>query len=154
MPRRWGSSCAAPAACGARASPRVTSTSVPRDGEETIPDAARAVVSNATVVNGAGGGYGHVTLWPSGAAQPTVCNLSYTPGRIVPDAFTVGLGASDGAFELSGYTRIHFIVDEGRYFAPSPPGSSSSARWWRSDEEIEGPVRAANWVIEQRAMVA
>ena len=86
----------------------------------TIPTAAQAVVGNATVVNTASGaGEGYVTLFPSGATRPTVSNLNYIPGQIVPNAFTVGLG-SDGAFNIYAYSGLHFIADVTGYFAPKP----------------------------------
>ncbi len=83
----------------------------------TIPAAARAVVGNATVVNTTGAPAGYVTLYPSGAARPTVSNLNYVPRQVVPNAFTVGLGA-DGAFNIYATGGIHFIVDLTGYFAP------------------------------------
>ena len=83
-----------------------------------VPGGARAVVGNATVVNPAGGGAGYVTLYPSGADRPTVSNLNYVPGQVVPNAFTVGLGAGDGAFAIYAYTSVDFVVDVSGYFAP------------------------------------
>ena len=84
----------------------------------TLPAAARAVVGNATVVNSRGSPPGYVTLWPSGTIQPTVSNLNYTPGQVVPNAFTVGLGAGDGSFEIFAYSTVDFVVDLAGYFAP------------------------------------
>ncbi|MGB8509068.1 MAG: hypothetical protein WCD76_11845, partial [Pyrinomonadaceae bacterium] len=87
-------------------------------GAVTIPATAQAVVGNATVVNNtAGAGSGFVTLYPSGATRPPVSNLNYVPGQIVPNAFTVGLGA-DGAFNIYALTTLHFIADVTGYFAP------------------------------------
>ena len=83
-----------------------------------VPASALAVVGNGTVVNTLGGaGAGHVTLYPSGAAQPNVSNLNYVPGQIVPNAFTVGLGG-DGAFNIYAATTLHFVADLAGYFAP------------------------------------
>src|SRR5213076_1018032 len=48
-------------------------------------------------------------IWPDGADRPTVSNLNYVAGRIVPNAFTVGLGG--GAFDVYAYTSVDFIVD-------------------------------------------
>jgi hypothetical protein len=88
----------------------------------TIPANARAIVGNATVVNtGVGAGSGFVTLYPSGAARPTVSNLNYVAGQVVPNAFTVGLG-SDGAFNIFPQTTTHFIVDITGYYAPPAAG--------------------------------
>ncbi|MBA3321007.1 MAG: hypothetical protein H0T45_06115, partial [Pyrinomonadaceae bacterium] len=87
-------------------------------GGATIPATAQAVSGNATVVNNATNtGPGFITLYPSGAAQPTVSNLNYVPGQIVPNAFTVGLG-SDGAFNIYASTSTDFIADLTGYFAP------------------------------------
>ena len=85
----------------------------------TIPAGARAVVGNATVVNAAPNALdGYITLYPSGANRPTVSNLNYVPGQIVPNAFTVGLG-DDGAFNIFALRdHAHFVVDLAGYFAP------------------------------------
>ena len=87
-------------------------------GGATIPANALAVVGNATVVNdvpGAAGGF--ITLYPSGAAQPTVSNLNYVPGQVVPNAFTVALGGGDGAFNIYAETTTNFIVDITGYYS-------------------------------------
>ncbi|MGB8510049.1 MAG: hypothetical protein WCD76_16845, partial [Pyrinomonadaceae bacterium] len=87
-------------------------------GGVTIPAAAQAVTGNATVVNIlADGGWGYVTLYPSGAAKPGVSNLNYGPGQIVPNHFTVGLGTG-GAFDIYALTPLHFVLDISGYFAP------------------------------------
>ena len=88
----------------------------------TIPANAQAIVGNATVVNTTpNAGSGFVTLYTSGgAARPTVSNLNYTPGQVVPNSFTVSLGP-DGAFNIYALTTLHFIVDITGYYAP--PGS-------------------------------
>jgi hypothetical protein len=87
-------------------------------GGATIPTAAQAIAGNATVVNTiAGSAGGFVTLYPSGVARPNVSNLNYVPGQIVPNAFTVTLGA-DGAFNIYALTSLHFITDVWGYFAP------------------------------------
>ena len=87
-------------------------------GGVTIPSNAQAVVGNATVVNTtAGAGAGFVTLSPSGTVRPTVSNLNYVPGQVVPNSFVVGLG-SDGAFNVYALTSLHFIADIAGYFAP------------------------------------
>jgi len=83
-----------------------------------ISAAAQAIVGNATVVNTVpGAASGHITLYPSGVSRPTVSNLNYVPGQIVPNAFTVRLGG-DGAFNIYAQTSTHFIADVTAYFAP------------------------------------
>lgn len=84
-----------------------------------IPPTAQAIVGNATVVSPAGGGY--LTLYPSGAARPTVSNLNYVAGQTVPNAFTVGLG-SGGSFDIFTPTQTHVIVDVAGYYAPPGAG--------------------------------
>jgi len=88
-----------------------------------IPANAQVVVGNATVVNtGAGATGGFITLYPSGAAQPTVSNLNYMAGQVVPNAFTVGLGGGDGAFQIYASSSTHFVVDVTGYYAPPGVG--------------------------------
>jgi hypothetical protein len=112
--RAGQAACDTPNAILASASPRTEGARIACAG---IPAAAQAIVGNATVVNPSSGGSGYVTLYPSGAAQPNASNLNYVPGQIVPNAFTVGLGA-DGAFKIYAYSAIDFIVDITGYFAP------------------------------------
>ena len=84
-----------------------------------IPANAQVIVGNATVVNTGGGATGgFITLYPSGAALPTASNLNYVAGQIVPNAFTVGLGSGDGAFNIFASSSTHFIADLTGYFAP------------------------------------
>ena len=51
--------------------------------------------------------------------------MNYTPGQIVPNAFTVSLGSGDGAFNIYVSSQIHFIVDITGYYAP--PGTDKDA---------------------------
>lgn len=85
-------------------------------GALSIPNTARAVLGNATVVSTQGAG-GYITLWPTGALQPNASNLNYIAGQIVPNAFVVGLGTG-GAFNLFASGATDFIVDLSGYFAP------------------------------------
>ena len=80
-----------------------------------IPNDAQAVVGNATVVTPPASGY--ITLFPSGTARPVVSTLNYVAGQIVPNAFTVGLGA-DVAFQIYTPTQTHLIIDLAGYFTP------------------------------------
>jgi probable HAF family extracellular repeat protein len=89
-----------------------------------IPDAAQAVVGNATLVNPSNGGSGFVTLYPTAAAQPNVSNLNYVPGQVAPNAFTVGLG-SGGQFDIYALTTLDFIVDMTGYYSDSAAPDSN-----------------------------
>ncbi len=101
--------------------PRIQLAQVDCDGAE-IPADAIAVVGNATVVNVLPGAQpGYITLYPSGSPRPTVSNLNYTAGQIIPNSFTVGLG-DNGAFEIYSTSSTHFIVDITGYYAPPGTG--------------------------------
>jgi hypothetical protein len=85
-----------------------------------IPANARAIVGNATVVNFISGG-GYITLYPSDASRPNASNLNFTANHIVPNSFTVGLGAN-GASKIFTSADTHFIVDITGYYAPPGAG--------------------------------
>ena len=85
----------------------------------TIPANAKALTGNVTTV-GSGGGY--LTLYPSDATQPTVANSNYQPNEILNNVFTVGLGASDGAFKIFVTSNTHLVVDVTGYYAPPGAG--------------------------------
>jgi hypothetical protein len=87
----------------------------------TIPPGAKAIAGNATVVNFISSGFHWVTLYPSDAPQPTASNLNFSDNQIVPNSFTVGLGA-DGAFKIYSHAPAHFIVDITGYYAPPGQG--------------------------------
>jgi glucose/arabinose dehydrogenase len=88
----------------------------------SIPANATAIVGNATVVNNLPGAQpGFVTLYPAGASRPTVSNLNYTAGQIIPNSFTVALGAN-GDFNIYATSNTHFIVDITGYYAPPGAG--------------------------------
>ena len=80
-----------------------------------IPAAAAAVTGNITVVPS---GPGFLTLFPSSATQPTVANSNFQANEITNNVFTVGLGASDGAFKIFSSATTHVIVDVTGYYAP------------------------------------
>jgi glucose/arabinose dehydrogenase len=88
----------------------------------SIPASAVAIVGNATVVNNLPGAQpGFVTLYPTGAQRPTVSNLNYTAGQVIPNSFTVALGASD-AFNIYATSSTHMLVDITGYYAPPGAG--------------------------------
>lgn len=80
-----------------------------------IPSNAAAITGNITTVQ-SGGGY--LTLYPSNATQPTVSNSNYSANEIVNNVFTVGLGASDGAFNIFVTSNTDVVVDVTGYYAP------------------------------------
>jgi subtilisin-like proprotein convertase family protein len=88
-------------------------------GGQTIPSNAQAITGNITTVD-SGGGY--LTLYPSGAAQPLVANSNYNPNEILNNVFTVGLGSSDGAFNIFVTSATHVVIDVTGYYAPPGAG--------------------------------
>ena len=84
-----------------------------------IPAAAEAAAVNVTVTEAAGPGF--VTAWPDGLARPTASNLNYVAGQTVPNAVTVGLGAT-GAIELYTLASADLVVDVNGWFT-SPYGA-------------------------------
>lgn len=89
----------------------------------TIPSDAQAIVGNATVVTPAAGGF--LTLWPNGQSRPSVSNLNFAAGQVVPNAFTVGLG-SDGQFRVYTSAGTHLVLDVAGYYSASPTDSQGN----------------------------
>jgi hypothetical protein len=52
---------------------------------------------NITVVSPTAAGY--LSVWPTGAEQPTVSNLNWRAGEVVPNMAIVGLGP-DGTLQV------------------------------------------------------
>jgi len=84
-----------------------------------LPANAQAITGNVTTVN-SGGGY--LTLYPSGATQPTVASTNYGVNEIINNVFTVGLGAADGAFNIFALNTTDVVVDVTGYYAPPATG--------------------------------
>ena len=84
-----------------------------------LPASAQAITGNVTTVQ-SGGGY--LTLYPSDASQPTVASTNFNANEIINNVFTVGLGASDGAFKIFALTTTHVVVDVTGYYAPPGTG--------------------------------
>lgn len=81
----------------------------------TIPASAKAIVGNATVVNGSGQ-TSYLTIYPAGGQVPLAANIIYFPGQILSNAFTVGL-SSGGQFNIFGEKTIDMIVDVAGYYS-------------------------------------
>ncbi len=105
--------------------------SAPCNGKVNVPSNAGAVVGNATVVADAGAGPGYLTLFPAGAILPTVSNVNYVPGQVVPNAFIVGVanftfsnGSVYKTFMDYPSTTIDIILDISGYFSDGTSTSS------------------------------
>jgi hypothetical protein len=78
---------------------------------------ASAVVLNVTAVSPTAGGY--LTVYPTGASRPTISNVNFTPGSVVPNMTTVvlGTGGSLSVYNPAGST--HVLFDVVGYYADS-----------------------------------
>ena len=87
-------------------------------GVSGIPVDAAAVVLNVTVTDTTLASF--LTLYPAGQSRPTASNLNWTPGRTIPNAVTVKLGAGGlnagklSVFNLSG--GVNVIIDVAGYY--------------------------------------
>ncbi len=70
---------------------------------------------NVTVVPQ--GYLGYLSIWPTGAARPTVSTLNSWDGSIVANAAIVPASA-DGSISVYVTDRTHVILDVNGYFAP------------------------------------
>ena len=59
-----------------------------------------------------------MTMWPSGA-RPTTSSISFGPGAIVANAYTVGLAAAGGHGNMNVFAQqqCDYIVDVVGYFS-------------------------------------
>ena len=85
----------------------------------TIPAGASALAGNITTVE-SGGGY--LTLYPGDATRPLAANSNYRPNEILNNAFTVGLGGEDGAFQIFVTSDTDLVIDITGYYAPPAAG--------------------------------
>jgi hypothetical protein len=84
-----------------------------------IPPLTTAAVLNVTVPSVLGGP-GYLTVYPQGTPTPTASNLNWTPGEVVANQVTVGLGNTE---EISFYTPqdvANLVVDLDGIFGPVP----------------------------------
>ncbi len=84
-----------------------------------IPANATTITGHITTVQSGGGS---LTLYPSDAPQPNVTNSNYLVNEILNNAFTVGLGVSDGAFKLFVSSNTDVVIDVTGYYAPPGAG--------------------------------
>jgi hypothetical protein len=80
----------------------------------TVPVGAAAAVLNVTAVDPTAAGF--LTVFPAGTTMPTVSNLNFAAGTIVPNLVTVGLSAT-GAVSIylnTGSTNV--VVDVEGYY--------------------------------------
>jgi hypothetical protein len=97
---------------GAYGPPALTA-GVPRSfvltGRCGISAAAQAVSLNVTVTNTQGPG--HIVIYPTGGAQPTVSTLNYVAGQTIANAAVVPLGTGGAITVVAGVSGTDLILD-------------------------------------------
>lgn len=93
-----------------------------------IPSTAQAYSVNLTVVpHPLGTPVNFVTMWPAGAAIPTVSTLDDQQGAIVANAAIVPAGAPSGGISVYAYGPADVIIDmNGFYAAPTDLNSNTA----------------------------
>ena len=82
-----------------------------------------AVVMNVTAVSPTTTGY--LTVYPAGTARPTISNVNFPAGSVVPNMVTVALGAGGGLQIYNAVGSTHVLADVVGYYADAtgPAGS-------------------------------
>ncbi len=62
------------------------------------------------------GALSYITVWPTGAAQPSVPTLNSFDGRVVANAAFVG-AATSGAVSVFASNQTNVLIDVNGYFA-------------------------------------
>jgi hypothetical protein len=89
-------------------------------GSFGVPADAAAVALNVTVVGP--GGFGYLAVWPNGEAQPPTSALNFTPGQIVANTVTIGLGTGGAVRIMTSNGCPNVVVDVTGYFTGGTPG--------------------------------
>ena len=102
-----------------------TSIPVQVTGRGGVPGSGvQAVVLNATVTNPTASSY--LTIWPAGAARPSISNLNFVSGQTVANLVTVQVDPASGqvmAYNFQGTVDVIFDV-VGFYAADTGPFGS------------------------------
>jgi hypothetical protein len=85
------------------------------DGVDGVPaSGVTAVVLNVTAVGPTTSGY--LTVFPNGETQPTVSNLNFTAGEVIPNLVTVPVGA-DGKIDFYNFAgSVNIVADLAGYY--------------------------------------
>jgi hypothetical protein len=87
-------------------------------GVGAVPAGASAAVLNVTVVDPTSSGF--LTAFPEGTTMPTVSNLNFAAGVIVPNLVTVPLSAAGGVSFYNSAGTTDIVVDVEGYYTSSP----------------------------------
>jgi hypothetical protein len=83
-------------------------------GSNTVPATAVAAVLNVTVTDTTAASF--LTVWPTGAPQPTASNINWKAGQTVPNLVQVGLSASGSVNIFNSLGSTNVVVDLEGYF--------------------------------------
>jgi len=95
-----------------------TTRDVAVGGLANVPSDAVAVVLNVTVTDTTAPSF--LSIWPAGAAQPTVSSLNWSAGRTIPNAVTVKLGTDGKVLVFNHSGAVNVIIDVAGYYAKGP----------------------------------
>ncbi|XVS66453.1 hypothetical protein ACQPYE_10450 [Actinosynnema sp. CA-299493] len=88
-------------------------------GQGGVPAEASTVVLNVTVTEPSGAG--HLSVYPTDVARPTVSSLNYTRGWTGANSVTVKVGA-DGAVNLYNHgAAVHLVADINGFYSKGRP---------------------------------
>src|SRR5262249_15608271 len=101
-----------------------------------VPAGASAVVFNLTVVAPTASSF--LTIWPTGASQPTVRNINYLAGQTVSHSSTVRLSTAGQMPIKPGSGSTHVLVDIAGYYSRSTAWGQSGYIGWvvANDESV------------------
>jgi hypothetical protein len=85
----------------------------------TIPSIAQAYSVNITLIPVASGQVNYLSIWPAGAAQPTVATMNDKTGLILANAAIVPAGTPSGGISVysSGPAATNLVIDMNGFFA-------------------------------------
>ena len=78
-------------------------------GRGGVPTGATAVIANVTATTTTG--WGFLSAWPAGAAQPASSNVNFLGGQTVPNLVMLKLGAGGAVSVLNGRGSANVLVD-------------------------------------------
>jgi hypothetical protein len=80
-----------------------------------LPAAIDAYSLNVTVTNT--GGPGHLVIYPTGGAQPTVSSINYVAGQTIANAVIVPAGTLGAVTVVAGVSPTDLLIDINGYFS-------------------------------------
>jgi hypothetical protein len=84
-------------------------------GKNGVPTQASAVVMNATATDTTSSSF--LTIFPTGATQPTASNLNWSPGVTIPNMVTVKLGTGGAISIFNDIGNVQVILDLAGFYS-------------------------------------